>query len=571
MKWFNNRKILTKILFLVAFFAAFMMALGYVGYKGIENLNEDSDQQEVATQEVDLVNGLLQSVISMDAAANDVAADPAADNIKSNKDSIAAEIASFEANIEKVKEFANEEQLALIAKVQESYKAYIPANENILDEAEKVAMSANAELMANERHMVVEAMKDGEEEVEALRKELRGYVDYTIKEAEEISASATKTYHLAIEELTLMIVAAILFGTSGGVLMGVYGISRPTRKQVGTLENLINGNLEVDVVGAERRDEVGDVARAAKMFKEVLVKNREMAAAEKLEQERKEKRQQRVQELIQGFDVNATETVSTVAAASTELSQTAEEMSKIAGETNSRSVEVASASELASHNVQSVATAAEEMAATIQEISKQVTMSNDVVREALVKAEAANDSSRHLVDMSKSVGEIATMIEDITGRINLLALNATIESARSGEAGKGFAVVANEVKNLATQTAQATDQIRQQLEAVQTTAVGVAGSLNEVRESIIRVSEGSAAISAAVEEQSAATQEIVSNMSNATQGVEQINGGILAIKGGTTSTTAATAQVVDAARMLSVQAEKMDKEVKTFLHDILAA
>lgn len=240
-------------------------------------------------------------------------------------------------------------------------------------------------------------------------------------------------------------------------------------------------------------------------------------------------------------------------------------------DTNKQSAEVASASEQASHNVQSVASAAEEMAVTVQEISRQIALSNNIVLDAMEKAKVADNSSKELVEMSKSVGTIATLIEDIAGQINLLALNATIESARSGEAGKGFAVVANEVKNLATQTAKATEQIRQQLEAVQNTAAGVAGSLGQVREAIAKVSEGSAAIAAAVEEQSAATQEIVSNMNTATQGVEQINGGIFAIKGGTESTTTATRQVLDAAKMLSAQAEKMDKEVKTFLNEILAA
>jgi methyl-accepting chemotaxis protein len=184
------------------------------------------------------------------------------------------------------------------------------------------------------------------------------------------------------------------------------------------------------------------------------------------------------------------------------------------------------------------------------------------------KAETADASSRELVEMSRAVGAIADLIEKIAGQTNLLALNATIESARAGEAGKGFAVVANEVKNLATQTAKATDQIRQQLDGVQKTAVSVADILGSVKESIGKVSESSSTIAAAVEQQSVATQEIVSNMSTATVGVEQINKGIFSIKNGTESTSASTSQVLDAAKMLSEHAERMDTEVKTFLKNI---
>ncbi len=351
----------------------------------------------------------------------------------------------------------------------------------------------------------------------------------------------------------------------------VQSVVSPLKEMTHIMKEISQNNFEIEIPYRTSKSEIGSIAQTLAVFKDALIKNRNMAESEKSEQSKKEQRQRKIQVLITNFDATASQTVSTVATASNELSQTAESMSKIANDTNHRSVEVASASERASHNVQSVASAAEEMAATIQEISRQISMSNNIVSDAMNKAEAADRSSQELVQMSRSVGDIATMIENIAGQINLLALNATIESARSGEAGKGFAVVANEVKNLATQTAKATEQIRQQLEGVQTTASGVANSLGLVREAIAKVDKNSAAIADAVQQQSAATQEIVTNMTTATQGVEQINGGISVIKSGTDSTTVATQQVLEAARMLSTQAEKMDSEVKTFLRDILTA
>lgn len=352
----------------------------------------------------------------------------------------------------------------------------------------------------------------------------------------------------------------------------VQSIVSPLSDLTRMMTNVAKGDLSDEVPYKESRSEIGSIAQALDVFKNNRLETIKLEEEQKALEERavREKRTM-LDNLAHGFEQGVQGMITSIASASTQLTQTAENMEKVAGETNQQSVEVASASEQASHNVQSVASAAEEMAATVGEISKQISLSNNIVNDAREKAEIADNSSKELVEMSKSVGAIATLIEDIAGQINLLALNATIESARSGEAGKGFAVVANEVKNLATQTAKATEQIRQQLEAVQNTAAGVAGSLGEVREAIAKVSEGSAAIAAAVEEQSAATQEIVSNMNTATQGVEQINGGIFAIKGGTDSTTTATRQVLEAARTLSGQATQMDKEVKNFLQNLLAA
>jgi methyl-accepting chemotaxis protein len=349
-------------------------------------------------------------------------------------------------------------------------------------------------------------------------------------------------------------------------------VVRPINNMTKAMESLAANRLDMEIPYLGQKDEVGGMAEALQVFKKNAIDTQRLRDEQKALEERatKDKRAM-LNNLANGFEQGVQGMITSIASASSQLSQTAEAMSKVADDTNKKSVDVASASEQASHNVQSVASAAEEMAATVQEISKQISLSNNVVNDAREKAEIADNSSKELVEMSKSVGAIATLIEDIAGQINLLALNATIESARSGEAGKGFAVVANEVKNLATQTAKATEQIRQQLEAVQNTAAGVAGSLGQVREAIAKVSEGSAAIAAAVEEQSAATQEIVSNMNTATQGVEQINGGIFAIKGGTNSTTDATRQVLEAARTLSGQATQMDKEVKTFLQNLLAA
>ncbi|AEP10342.1 HAMP domain protein [Micavibrio aeruginosavorus ARL-13] len=567
MKFFNDRKIKTKILALVACLLIFMMALGAVSYSGLSSLDENTNQMMDQTTRVRSVNrvsielaGLMYSEMSI----------PMMDDVETVR---SAEVKLKEFNevyderMVVLRENATADQIKMLDDLEKRVDLFRSQIAVTLAEANSIYAKNEKEDDTDLKSSIVKNEQNAmsiEESLEALAVDYRSGIERENNEATE-SAKSGKMVIIS------MSTAATLFGMLFGYLLSSQGIAKPLARSVDVLKKLANNELDVEVKGADRKDEVGDVARAAEFFKESLIKQRDMVDAEKREQVLKEQRQKRVQELIQSFDINATQTVSTVASASTQLSQTAESMSKIADETNRQSVEVASASEQASHNVQSVASAAEEMAATVQEISRQIAISNNMVQDAMTKAEAADASSRELVDMSSAVGAIATLIEDIAGQINLLALNATIESARSGEAGKGFAVVANEVKNLATQTAKATEQIRQQLDGVQKTAVNVADVLLSVREAIGKVDETSATIAAAVEEQAAATQEIVSNMNTATQGVEQINGGIFSIKGGTDSTTAATREVLDAARMLSVQAEKMDGEVKSFLRDIQAA
>ncbi|WP_435640282.1 methyl-accepting chemotaxis protein [Micavibrio aeruginosavorus] len=558
---------MTKILSLVAIMVGFIAFLGFNAYSsiydlhmGVVGLSERSDRLRITNDMID-----AQNLVKYSEAV--IAIKDTAESVKETEKNLANYKKVFTESMPIMLAAADAEEAPILQELQKRYDVYVAQIEVTLREANEIYIQKTKEDDSALKASIAKSEASAQATLEKLW-------ELCADMGNDVAISKDAAIKTATDaERSIIIVSAIIavFGFGFGYVLSSAGISKPLVGSVDVLKKLANNDLDVDVKGADRKDEIGDVARAANFFKESLTKQREMVEAEKREQVLKEQRQKRVQELIESFDINATQTVSTVASASTQLSQTAEGMSKIADETNRQSVEVASASEQASHNVQSVASAAEEMAATVQEISRQIAISNNMVQDAMTKAEAADASSRELVDMSSAVGAIATLIEDIAGQINLLALNATIESARSGEAGKGFAVVANEVKNLATQTAKATEQIRQQLDGVQKTAVNVADVLLSVREAIGKVDETSATIAAAVEEQAAATQEIVSNMNTATQGVEQINGGIFSIKGGTDSTTAATREVLDAARMLSVQAEKMDGEVKSFLRDIQAA
>jgi methyl-accepting chemotaxis protein len=320
-----------------------------------------------------------------------------------------------------------------------------------------------------------------------------------------------------------------------------------------------------------RGDEIGQMSEAIESFRESLVANREIERQQKLEAERKLERQRRVDELIRAFDAKASGAVNNVAAAATELSQTAVSLTQQAEMANTKTASLAAASAQTSGTVQSVASAAEEMSASIREIAQQVVLSSKIVSEAEQETGNANQTSKEMLDAALAISSIAELIEGIAGQINLLALNATIESARAGEAGKGFAVVASEVKNLANQTGKATEEIRQQLDHLQSMAARVSDALRTLEVSVGKVNEVSSTIASAVDEQTAVTQEIASNMNVAAHGVEQINDNVVGIKETAESTSAATHQILASSQLLSRQAEELNNDVKQFLEAIRAA
>jgi methyl-accepting chemotaxis protein len=338
------------------------------------------------------------------------------------------------------------------------------------------------------------------------------------------------------------------------------------------MNELATGDLEIKIDQyLEKKNELGELAKAVQFFKEMLIKNKEMVEAERLEQQKKNERQERVDQLIKQFDVMSSQAVNTVASASTELYQTAQEMSKTAESAELQSSQVQTAAQQTNHNVQSVAAAAEEMTAAVGEINIQIAKSTDAVRETVERVTLANQASQALAQASESIGSIAKTIEDIAAQINLLALNATIEAARAGEAGKGFAVVASEVKTLANQTAKATEEIQEQIVNVRDVSTQVIESLSAIGTAVTRVSEFSGAISAAVEEQSAVNHDVTKNMVTASAGVEQISTGIGAVTQSIQTTSQSTHQVLDAAKMLSQQSEQLNSEVQKFLTNIRAA
>ena len=334
------------------------------------------------------------------------------------------------------------------------------------------------------------------------------------------------------------------------------------------MRRLADHDLTVTLDGTARKDEIGDMSRAVEVFKENMIKADRLVAEQLTEQGRKERRQAEVEQFISAFDASVTESLHTLSSASTELQATAQTMSSTAEQTSQKSVAVASASDEASTNVQRVAAATEELTASISEISRQVAESTKVTNNAVTQAERTNVEVQALADAAQRIGDVVLLISGIASQTNLLALNATIEAARAGEAGKGFAVVAAEVKNLAAQTARATDDITAQVAAIQT-ATG--SSVQAIGNTIVRVNEIAATIAAAVEQQGAATQEIARNVQQASTGTTQVAGHIASVSQAAGETGAAAGEVLTSVQVLAQLSDGLRHEVDRFVSNIRAA
>jgi methyl-accepting chemotaxis protein len=246
-------------------------------------------------------------------------------------------------------------------------------------------------------------------------------------------------------------------------------------------------------------------------------------------------------------------------------------MSKTAETTQQLSAAVASASEESSTNVQSVASATDEMAASVSEISRQVQESSRIAGEAVTQARKTDARISELSQAAGRIGDVVKLITAIAEQTNLLALNATIEAARAGAAGKGFAVVAQEVKQLAAQTAKATDEIRSQIAGMQTATQESVTAIKEIGGTIVRISEIATTIASAVEEQGASTQEIARNVQQAAQGTAEVSGNIGEVTRGASETGSAASQVLVSAQSLANESNHLKSEVTKFLDTVRAA
>lgn len=391
--------------------------------------------------------------------------------------------------------------------------------------------------------------------------------------ASDLVASADTQGAEAQSQLLIALAATLGVLVIGGgfCYVAITSITRPISGMTGAMKELADGNTETDIPALGQSDEIGEMANAVQVFKDNAIERARLMSENEKEQEARAARQKRVDELISGFRQKVQDLLETVSTNTGEMETTAKSLSSIATQTTSQATSVAAASEEASQNVQAVAAASEELSASISEISRQIVQTKDVVGKASAATTQTDEKIAGLADAAMKIGEVITLIQEIAEQTNLLALNATIEAARAGDAGKGFAVVASEVKELATQTAKATDAISEQITAIQNKTDSSVDAIRQIASTMSEVSSATEAIAAAVEEQGASTAEISSNVQQAAAGSNEVSQNITGVSEAADSTQKSADQVLCTSQNVTTDANKLRGVVDDFLQDVAAA
>jgi methyl-accepting chemotaxis protein len=550
---------------LTSLFALMILLIGALGYVAItkisatnDNVSEFARHYMMSIDELGKLNASLgdfryhegEHILSADAAEMaDIEKDMAA-----SEQEIKAELSAYE-------KVLDPEDVAPFKAFTPKVAAYEELHRTLLELSRANKHEESAVFYKGEMGTAYDELNKLIDEF--LERERDGTKTAALSSAAEYAATLWQTFLVIGVGLALAI---------GAMAYSFFGVSKPIEQITRSMLGLAKGDTSKPIPFADRTNEIGAMAGAVQVFKDNMLRTREMESEAEASKARAETDRKRdMHEMADQFERAVGAIVTTVSAAATELQGAAQALSTSSSEASHQSTIVAAASEEAAANVRTVAAAAEELSGSVREISRQVSASATMAGKAVEEAQATNNQVGELSAGARKIGAIVDLINDIASKTNLLALNATIEAARAGEAGRGFAIVASEVKALAEQTSKATAEITGHISGVQLSTNQAATAILGISKTIEEISQITSSIAAAVEEQGAATDEIARNVDQAAQGTTQVTYNISGVNQVAEASGVSAQRVLSSATELSAQSARLSGEMDKFLATVRAA
>ena len=552
----QSRSIATRIIGAVLFLAALALGLSAFGVwtiRGFQDQVKRLDGADARALYAEQANGLVTAVV-MESRGVYMSAQRA-DAEKFNKP-LLADLDALTGVMRKWHDEIRPSDTAIFAKAAESVAQFVTFRTELVRLAREDTTAAARVFGDNSANRDVR---------QALNRSL-----------EELAAANREHLHVLHQDIVhdalvarWTLIGAALGGTilfvAAALLVVVRGVTRPLREMTEAMTRLAKGDHGADIPGGARADEVGAMSRAVQVFKENAIEKQRLEEAQALDQAARKLRQEEMGQLIGFFGRSVSGVFHSLSDSSAAMSRTSSALEQSSQATGRQAADVAGEVQQTASTIQAVAAASQELSASIEGIGRQAGDSARGSTAAMQRADEVVAKVEDLRQAAEQIGAVVQLINSIAGQTNLLALNATIEAARAGEAGRGFAVVAGEVKALANQTAQATQDIARQVTSIQAASNGAAEAIQGISGAVRGVNDIAVAIAHAVEQQSAATQEIGRSIEQVTASAASVASSMAQVQGAVGGTSSHAAEVGTAASALAAEAEMLSAEVREFL------